>query len=212
MESDQPPAAPLGENTRAVHLPPPPTVAQQPLGVPIYRTAAFAFSSSAEYAALLDGAAAGYSYSRIDNPTADTFALSVALTFATAVASHPAVRRVAYPGLPGHPGHETARRLFDTGPEGTRFGAIVTVTPHGGRAAGYGFADRLRVAQVATSLGGTHTQVSPVASTTHRQLDDAALAAAGIDPGTVRFSIGLEDAGDLIEDAYQALDAVRERA
>ena len=95
---------------------------------------------------------------------------------------------------------------------GTRFGAIVTVTPHGGRAAGYGFADRLRVAQVATSLAGTHTQACHVVSTTHRQLDDAALAAAGIDPGAVRFSIGLEDAGDLIEDAHQALDAVRERA
>jgi O-acetylhomoserine/O-acetylserine sulfhydrylase-like pyridoxal-dependent enzyme len=45
-----------------------------------------------------------------------------------------------------------------------------------------------------------------VASTTHRQLDDAALAAAGIDPGAVRFSIGLEDAADLVADAHQALD------
>ena len=73
MASDQ-----QGENTRAVHLPQPPVPAQQPLGTPVYRTAAFAFSSSAEYAALLNGEAAGYSYSRIDNPTADAFAIAVA--------------------------------------------------------------------------------------------------------------------------------------
>ena len=133
---------------------------------------------------------------------------STALLFATAVARHPAVRRVDYPGLPGHPGHKTAIRLFDAGPEGTRFGGIVTVTPHGGRQAGYQLADRLRVGQVATSLGGTHTVVSHVASTTHRQFDDAALQAAGMDPGAVRFSIGLEDAEDLIADVHQALDAI----
>jgi cystathionine beta-lyase/cystathionine gamma-synthase len=133
---------------------------------------------------------------------------ATAAVFAAAVARHPAVRSVDYPGLPGHPGHETAVRLFDAGPEGTRFGAIVTVTPHGGRRAGYELADRLRVGQVATSLGGTHTVVSHVASTTHRQFDDAALAAAGMDPGAVRFSIGLEDGEDLIADVHQALDAL----
>jgi cystathionine beta-lyase/cystathionine gamma-synthase len=131
---------------------------------------------------------------------------ATALQFATALAQHPAVRRVDYPGLPGHPGHALAGRLFDRGPEGTRYGAIVTVTPHGGRAAGYAFADRLRVARVAASLGGTHTLTGHIASSTHRQLDDAALAAAGIDPGGVRFSIGLEDPGDLIADANQSLD------
>ena len=101
-----------------------------------------------------------------------------------------------------------ARRLFDSGPEGTRFGAIVTVTPHGGRDAGMALADKLRLAEVATSLGGTHTVVSHVASTTHRQLDDRALAAGGIDPGAVRFSIGLEDPEDLISDAYVALESL----
>jgi cystathionine gamma-synthase/O-acetylhomoserine (thiol)-lyase len=70
------------------------------------------------------------------------------------------------------------------------------------------FADRLRLASIATSLGGTHTKVSHVASTTHRQLDAAALAAAGIDPGSVRFSIGLEDGEDLLADAIAALDSL----
>ena len=398
----------LGENTRAVHLPPPPETAQRPLGTPVYRTAAWAFSSAQEYAAVLSDQVPGYSYSRIDNPTVDAFARSVAAleganlsrwpaaqafasgmaaisgvffafaragahvvasaavyggtysllrnvmtrfgvetdfvditdldavraavrpatahhlrgddrqpddrggrpaparrdrarergallvidstlappvicrplehgadlvvhsatkyigghsdvtggvvtgsleligqvratridtggslspddafqlrrgletlpvrvrrqsatasVFAATLAKHPAVAYVDYPGLPTHPGHELARRTFDAGPEGVSFGAIVTVTPYGGREAGLAFASGLRLAAPASSLGGTHTVVSHVASTTHRQLDERALGAAGIDPGAVRFSIGLEDAEDLISDAFVALE------
>lgn len=398
-----------GENTRAVHLPPPPEITQRPLGTPIYRTAAFAFSSAQEYAAVLGDQVPGYSYSRIDNPTVDAFARAVAAleganlprwpagqafasgmaaisgvllaftragahvvaptalyggtysllrnvltrfgvetdfvditsldavraamrpatrivyaetianpttavsdirhlaeiahergallvidstlappvicrplehgadlvlhsatkyigghsditggvvtgrielissiratridtggslspddafhlrrgletlpvrvrrqcatasVFAATLAKHSGVAYVDYPGLPTHPGHELARRTFDAGPEGVRFGAIVTITPFGGREAGLAFASKLRLATTASSLGGTHTVVSHVASTTHRQLDDRALAAAGIDPGAVRFSIGLEDAEDLISDAFVALEGL----
>ncbi|PRX95653.1 trans-sulfuration enzyme family protein [Allonocardiopsis opalescens] len=132
-----------------------------------------------------------------------------ASVFAAALHRHPMVLRIDYPGLVDHPGHDTARRLFDSGPEGTRFGACVTITPHGGREAGMRFADGLRLAQVAASLGGTHTLAGHIASTTHRQFDDAALAAAGIDPGAVRFSIGIEDPEDLIADATAALDRLR---
>jgi cystathionine beta-lyase/cystathionine gamma-synthase len=132
---------------------------------------------------------------------------ATAAEFAAAVARHPAVARVDYPGMPDHPGHLTARKLYDSGPEGTRFGAIVTVTPRGGYDAGMALADRVRLARLAPSLGSTHTLVSHVSSTTHRQLDGPALAAAGIDPGAVRFSIGLEDAEDLIADATNALEA-----
>jgi O-acetylhomoserine/O-acetylserine sulfhydrylase-like pyridoxal-dependent enzyme len=399
----------LGENTRAVHLPPPPEPAQRPLGTPVYRTAAFAFGSAEEYAAVLNDQVPGYSYSRIDNPTVDAFARSVAaleganlsrwpaaqafssgmaaitgvfMTFARAgahvvasnalyggtysllrnvlsrfgvetdfvdirdhdavraamrpstrivyaetianpttvvadlgaladiahdqgallvidstlappvvcrplehgadlvahsatkyigghsdvtggvvtgqielisqiratridtgaslspddafllrrgletlpvrvrrqcstasvfaatLAKHPAVAYVDYPGLATHRSHETARRMFDAGPEGVRFGAVVTITPYGGREAGMAFVSRLRLAVAATSLGGTHTKASHVASTTHRQLDDRALGAAGIDPGAVRFSIGLEDAEDLVSDAFVALESL----
>jgi cystathionine beta-lyase/cystathionine gamma-synthase len=396
----------FGENTRAVHLPPPSVPEQSPIGTPVWRTAAFEFDSAEEYADLLNGRKPGYSYSRIDNPTADAFATAVAslegarldmpvagqafasgmaaisavflaLThmgahvvapaavyggtyglldsllsrfgvetdfvditdlnqvaaairpttrvvwaetlanptmavadlaalariahdadallvvdstfatpvvcrplehgadlvvhsatkyigghsdatggvvvgsagllaavrevrvetggmlspdeafllrrgletlplrvrrqcdtasaFAAAMARHPGVGRVDYPGLPDHPGHEAARRQFDAGPEGTRFGAVVTVTPYGGQEAGMAFANGLRLAKVATSLGGTHTVVSHVASTTHRQMDADALRAADIDAGAVRFSIGIEDADDLIKDASEAL-------
>jgi cystathionine beta-lyase/cystathionine gamma-synthase len=131
-----------------------------------------------------------------------------ATVFAATLAKHPAVAYVDYPGLATHPGHEVARRTFDSGPEGTRFGAIVTVTPFGGREAGLAFASGLRLAATASSLGGTHTVVSHVATTTHRQLDERALAVAGIDPGAVRFSIGLEDVEDLISDAFMALEGL----
>jgi O-acetylhomoserine/O-acetylserine sulfhydrylase-like pyridoxal-dependent enzyme len=131
-----------------------------------------------------------------------------ALAVAEALVSHPAVERIDYPGLLDHPQHSLAGKLFDSGPGGTRYGAIVTISPKGGRAAGFALADGLSVGMVATSLGGTNTVVSHVASTTHRQFDDAALAAAGISPGAVRFSIGLEDADDLIADISRALDSI----
>jgi cystathionine gamma-synthase/O-acetylhomoserine (thiol)-lyase len=128
-----------------------------------------------------------------------------ALAVAEALADDPRIEAIDYPGLPGHPQHGLAGKLFEAGPEGTRYGAIVTITPRGGRQAGMALCDRLRLARVATSLGGVHTLVSHVASTTHRQLDDAGLAAAGIRPGAVRVSIGLEDPDDLIADIRAAL-------
>jgi len=129
-----------------------------------------------------------------------------AVEVATGLLEHPAVVRVDHPGLPSHRDHALAGKLFDAG----RYGAVVTVTPRGGRAAGMALCDGLRLVAVATSLGGTHSVVSHVATTTHRQLDDAALAAAGIDPGAVRISVGLEDPQDLLADLRQALDALPE--
>ncbi len=133
---------------------------------------------------------------------------STAQFLAASLVRHPAVRMVHYPGLAQDLSHELARRQFDAGPEGTRFGAVVTVAPHGGFEAGLALADRLRLALVSTSLGSTHTTVSHVASTTHRQLQPGALVAAGIDPGSVRFSVGLEDGEDLLFDAMAALDSL----
>jgi cystathionine beta-lyase/cystathionine gamma-synthase len=132
---------------------------------------------------------------------------ATALAVAEALAGHPSIERIDYPGLPGHPQHALAGKLFTAGPDGRRYGAIVTITPRGGREAGMRLCDGLRLGRVATSLGGVHTLVSHVASTTHRQFDDAALAAAGIPPAAVRVSIGLEDAEDLIADLTRALDA-----
>jgi cystathionine beta-lyase/cystathionine gamma-synthase len=128
-----------------------------------------------------------------------------ALTVAEALQDHPHVSRVDYPGLPGHRDHALARRLFTPG----RFGAVVTVTPRRlDAAAGMALCDRLRLLLVATSLGGVHSKVSHVASTTHRQLPAELLTAAGVAPSAVRVSIGLEDPADLLADLGAALDAV----
>ncbi len=127
-----------------------------------------------------------------------------ALALATALVGHPAVDRVQYPGLPVHRDHALAGKLFDAG----RYGGVVTLSVAGGRGAGMALCDRLRLVSVATSLAGTHSKVSHVASTTHRQLSDQALAAAGIDPGAVRVSVGLEDVEDLVTDLQQALDGL----
>lgn len=124
-----------------------------------------------------------------------------AAVFAAALEGHPLVERVDHPSLESHPQAALAGKLFDQG----RYGAVVTVHPRGGRDAGTAFADRLRVATIAASLGGTHTLVGHVASTSHRGMSGAELAAAGISQGAVRFSLGLEDPQDLVQDALQAL-------
>jgi cystathionine beta-lyase/cystathionine gamma-synthase len=136
---------------------------------------------------------------------------ATAQVLAAGLAMHPAVSGVCYPGLTAHLGHELARRQFDAGPEGTRFGATVTVVPYGGSEAGAAFAQRLQLAQMTASPAGTHTKVSHMASTTHRLFDPAALAQAGIDQGAVRFSVGLEDGEDLLADAMAALDSLGRR-
>ncbi|HEY6424098.1 MAG TPA: aminotransferase class I/II-fold pyridoxal phosphate-dependent enzyme [Pseudonocardiaceae bacterium] len=128
---------------------------------------------------------------------------ATAAVLAEKLAGHPAVERVRYPGLPSHPQHGTARRLFRDG----LFGSLITVDVRGGRQGGMGFCDALRTVQIASSLGSVHSKVSHVASTTHRQLDDTALAVAGIAPGQVRLSVGVEDPGELLADLRQALDA-----
>ena len=117
-----------------------------------------------------------------------------ALTVAAGLAEHRAVVRVDYPGLPTHRDHALAGKLFEAG----RYGGVVTVTPRGGRDAGMALCDGLRLVSIATSLAGTHSKVSHVASTTHRQLSAPALAAAGIDPAAVRLSVGLEDPEDVL--------------
>jgi methionine-gamma-lyase len=116
------------------------------------------------------------------------------------LAGHEKVTRVYWPGLPDHPSHEVAGRVLDG------YGGFLAFDLAGGRAAGRRFTEATRLALLAPSLGGAETQVSHPPTTTHRQLDAAALAAAGIGEGMVRVSVGLEDADDLIEDFTNALE------
>ncbi|WP_327172740.1 aminotransferase class I/II-fold pyridoxal phosphate-dependent enzyme [Streptomyces sp. NBC_01336] len=127
-----------------------------------------------------------------------------AVRLAEGLAVHRAVERVEYPGLPGHPDHALAEAVLASG----RFGGVVTLTPRGGKEAALRLCDSLRLCHIVTSLGGTATGVSHVASTSHRQLDDDALTAAGIAPGAVRVAVGLEDPDDLLADFHSALDGL----
>ena len=125
---------------------------------------------------------------------------SNALAVARALEGAPGVARVLYPGLAAHPQHALARSQL----RGGMAGGMLSLDLVGGRPAGERFLDRLQVAVHATSLGSVETLCSHPASSSHRQLDEAGLALAGLTPGMVRVSIGLEDVDDLIEDLTAA--------
>ncbi|MCI0402009.1 MAG: aminotransferase class I/II-fold pyridoxal phosphate-dependent enzyme [Acidobacteria bacterium] len=112
---------------------------------------------------------------------------------------HPKVARVHYPGLKSHPGHGLARRQM------SGFGAMLAFDHRGGLKGARRFCDRVRVFLMAASLGGTESLAVLPLYTSHYRMSGNELAAAGITPGTVRLSIGVEDPEDLIADLKQAL-------
>ncbi len=117
---------------------------------------------------------------------------------------HPAVASVSYPELPGHPDHELAKRLLPKG-----CGAVFSFNLKGDRAAGRRFVETLRIFSHLANVGDAKSLVIHPASTTHFRMDEAALAAAGITEGTMRLSIGLEDADDLTDDLSAGLRAAQ---
>ena len=106
-----------------------------------------------------------------------------------------------HPALTSHPQHELARRQLRLS------GGLITFDLAGGLEAGRRFVEATEICQLATSLGGPETLVTHPASTTHVNLLPEELAAAGITPGTVRMSVGLEDPDDLWSDIDRALAA-----
>ena len=125
---------------------------------------------------------------------------SSALAVARALSAAPGVTRVLYPGLENHPQHGLSQQTL----RGGLAGGMLSVDLSGGRPSGERFLDELRVAVHATSLGSAETLCSHPASSSHRQLDEDELSAAGMTPGMVRISIGLEDAEDLTQDLTAA--------
>jgi len=125
-----------------------------------------------------------------------------ALALALHLREHPKVARVLYPGLTSHPGHEVARLQM------SGFGGMVSFVLHGGLAAAERFYDGLELMARAASLGGVDTLVSLPVHTSHHGYTDEQLRAAGVDPGMVRVSLGVEDAADLLADADAALAGV----
>jgi O-acetylhomoserine (thiol)-lyase len=117
---------------------------------------------------------------------------------------HPQVKRVSYCGLPSDPYYARAQKYLPKGSCG-----VVSFEMEGGREAASRFLNSLRLAAIETHVADARTCCLNPASTTHRQMTDAQLAAAGVPAGLVRVSCGLESAEDLIADFAQALEKAR---
>ena len=118
------------------------------------------------------------------------------------LAAHPLVAGVGYPELESHPDHALAQRLLPRG-----CGSVFSFDIRGSRRQGQAFIEALKIFSHLANVGDCRSLVIHPASTTHFRMDDSALALAGIGPGTIRLSIGLEDADDLIDDLKRALRA-----
>jgi len=116
------------------------------------------------------------------------------------LASQPMVTRVGHPLLPSHPSHALAQRLLPRGA-----GSVFSFDLAGSRRQGQALVESLKVFSHLANVGDCRSLVIHPASTTHFRMSDEALAAAGIGQGTIRLSIGLEDAADLIDDLQRAL-------
>jgi methionine-gamma-lyase len=113
--------------------------------------------------------------------------------------AHPKVKSVRYIGLPSHPQHELARRQMQG------FGSMIAFELKGGFEAGKKLMNHVRLATLAVSLGGVETLIEHPASMTHASMSREAREEAGFTDGLVRYSVGIEDADDLIADLEQAL-------
>ncbi|HUO35141.1 MAG TPA: aminotransferase class I/II-fold pyridoxal phosphate-dependent enzyme [Candidatus Acidoferrum sp.] len=122
-----------------------------------------------------------------------------AMAVARFLEKHPKVARVHYPGLASDPDHALARRQMKG------YGAMLAFDLKGGLAAARRFCDRVKIFLHAVSLGGVESLVVLPLYSSHYRMSDAELRQAGVVPGTVRVSVGLEDPQDLIEDLRQAL-------
>lgn len=118
-----------------------------------------------------------------------------------------AVEDVSYPELPEHPDYHLAQSLLPRGA-----GAVFSFTLKGGREAGRVFVESLQIFSHLANVGDAKSLVIHPASTTHYRMSEADLLEAGISPGTIRLSIGLEDADDLLEDLSRAIHRSRKAA
>ena len=125
-----------------------------------------------------------------------------ALKIARFLESHPGVEKVFYPGLESHEHHEIARRQM------RGFGGVLSFAVRGGFNAVKSFLPRLRYAHLAANLGAVETVAGPPSTTSHVESSREERAAAGIPEALIRYSVGIEDAEDLIADLQQALDKV----
>ena len=124
-----------------------------------------------------------------------------ALQIARFLAAHPRVRKVFYPGLETHENHDIARRQM------SGFGGVLSFALDGGFDAVKAFLPQLRYANLAANLGAVETVAGPPATTSHVESTPEERAASGIPEALIRYSVGIEDAQDLIADLRRALDS-----
>jgi O-succinylhomoserine sulfhydrylase len=113
------------------------------------------------------------------------------------------IAKVIYPGRKDHPQAEIISRQMTSG------STMIALEMHGGKEAAFAFQDALRVVRISNNFGDSKSLITHPATTTHKSLSDEARAELGINAGTLRLSIGLEDADDLMEDFEQALNAAK---
>lgn len=130
-----------------------------------------------------------------------------AVKLAEFLVKHPLVSSVNYTGLPSHAYHAVAKKYFEGG-----FGSVMTFEIKGGSAAGRKFIDNVKLAKHLANVGDARTLVIHPDSTTHQQLSDSAKLIAGVTPGLIRISVGIEDIEDIIADIDQAIKAIQKTA
>jgi O-acetylhomoserine (thiol)-lyase len=124
-----------------------------------------------------------------------------ALAVAKFLEQHPQVAWVNYPGLPGHPSHEMAKKYYRGG-----FGALLTFGIKGGHGPARRFIDSLKIFSLVANIGDAKSLVIHPASTTHQQLTEAEQLETGVSGDLIRLSVGIETIDDLLEDLDQALN------
>jgi O-succinylhomoserine sulfhydrylase len=122
-----------------------------------------------------------------------------ALKIAAFLETQPAIENLRYPGLPSHPQHELAARQM------SGFGNLIAFDIKGGKAAAFAALNRLRLILISNNLGDSKSLITHPATTTHAKVPEADKLQVGIRPGTIRLSVGLEDAEDLAADLREAL-------
>jgi O-acetylhomoserine (thiol)-lyase len=127
-----------------------------------------------------------------------------ALVVAEFLEAHPMTERVTYPGLPGSPYELLVRKYLPRGA-----GAVFSFDVKGGCEAGQAFIGGVQLWSHLANVGDAKSLIIHPGSTTHRQLGDEELAAAGVGPGTIRLSVGVEDLDDLIWDLENGFAAAR---
>jgi O-succinylhomoserine sulfhydrylase len=125
-----------------------------------------------------------------------------ALEVATVLSAHPKIERLLYPGLDSHPQHALAMRQMRSG------GGIVTFDAGGGKEGAFRFLRALQIVDISNNLGDAKSLITHPATTTHLRLAEEDRLALGINPVTLRISVGLEDVADIKDDLLQALEAV----